>query len=569
MHQKVDVGLMLVQKGLVSEDDLRRAREIEKEDGSLVTASLVKLGSISESQLLTFLAEAYETAAVNLDDLDLDPGLARLIPAEVASKFQVVPIGRAGRVLEVAMANPANFFAIDDIKFITGYEVRVRVATEGQIKATLDQLYDSTETMQDVLDSIEEDVEVVEVSEEDGDDGDTEEAPVVKFVNTLIAEAVRRGASDIHIEPFERKLRVRFRIDGSLYEMMSPPLKMKQAITSRLKIMAELDIAERRVPQDGRIKIRLSKKTIDLRVSTLPTIFGEKIVMRILDKSNLALDLTKLGFEQGALDNFIRAVESPYGMVLVTGPTGSGKTTTLYSAMSRINTVDTNIMTAEDPVEYNIDGINQVNVHNQVGLTFAASLKAFLRQDPNIVMVGEIRDKETGAIAIKAALTGHLVLSTLHTNDAPSTINRIVDMGIENFLVATSTNLVLAQRLVRRLCEKCKEPTTLSAETLKELEMRSESTKDATFFAPKGCYDCNNTGYRGRQGIYEVMPISPSIRDLILEHRPTSEIKVQAVKDGMLTLRMDALEKLKRGVTSVAEVLKESAADKLEELESA
>lgn len=555
-----------MQGGLISEEDLRRAREIEKEDGTLVTVSLIKLGAVSQAKLLAFLSEVYETPGVDLDDTEIDTNLARLLPPEVASKFQVVPIRRNGRLLEVAMSNPANFFAIDDIKFITGHEVRVRVATEGQIRATLDKLYDSTETMQTVLEGIEEDVEVVEVSDDD-DSGpsSTEEAPVVKFVNSLIAEAVRRGASDIHIEPFEKKLRVRFRIDGSLYEMMSPPVKMRSAITSRLKIMAELDIAERRIPQDGRIKIRLAKKTIDLRVSTLPTIFGEKIVMRILDKSNLALDLTKLGFERNALDAFIRAIEAPYGMVLVTGPTGSGKTTTLYSALSRINTTDTNIMTAEDPVEYNLEGINQVNVNNAVGLTFAAALKAFLRQDPNIVMVGEVRDKETGAIAIKAALTGHLVLSTLHTNDAPSTINRMVDMGIENFLIATSTNLVLAQRLVRRLCEKCKRPIELAPETLAELELTPDRLEGATVFGPKGCYDCNNTGYRGRQGIYEVMPISPGIRDLILEHRSTSDLKLRAVREGMLTLRMDANQKLLRGITSVAEVLKESAPDKLDQ----
>lgn len=564
MQQKVDVGLKLVQAGLINEEDLRRAREVEKDDGSLVTVTLIKLGAITQGQLLTFLSEVYETPGVDLDEVEVDQSVSKLLPPEVASKFQVVPIRRTGRHLEVAMSNPANFFAIDDIKFITGHEVRVRVATEGQIKATLDKLYDSTETMQDVLEGIEEDLEVVEVTEEESDSSSTEEAPVVKFVNSLIAEAVRRGASDIHIEPFEKKLRVRFRIDGTLYEMMSPPVKMRSAITSRLKIMAELDIAERRVPQDGRIKIRLAKKTIDLRVSTLPTIFGEKIVMRILDKSNLALDLTKLGFEQTALDGFIRAIESPYGMVLVTGPTGSGKTTTLYSALSRINTMDTNIMTAEDPVEYNLEGINQVNVNNQVGLNFAAALKAFLRQDPNIVMVGEIRDKDTGAIAIKAALTGHLVLSTLHTNDAPSTINRMVDMGIEPFLVASSTNLILAQRLVRRLCQKCKEPIELSPETLHELELKPERLEGHTVYGPKGCYECNNTGYKGRQGIYEVMPLSPGIKELVLEHRPTSEIKVRAVKDGMLTLRMDALEKFLKGITSVAEVMKESAPDKLD-----
>ena len=560
---KIDVGLKLVQANLIDEDQLRRAREIEKAEGAILTSTLVKLGVITEERLLQFLSELYETPAMNLQDRELEPMVAKLLPAEVASKFQVVPIGRTGRVLRVAMANPANFFAIDDIKFITGCEVSVYVATEGQIKAAIDSLYDSTETMQDVINSIQDEVEVIEQADEDYESGGAEEAPVVKFVNTLIAEAVRRGASDIHIEPYEKKLRVRFRIDGVLYEMMSPPIKMKAAIISRIKIMAELDIAEKRLPQDGRIKIRLTKKTIDLRVSTLPTIFGEKVVMRILDKSNLALDLTKLGFDKGALGRFIKAIESPYGMVLVTGPTGSGKTTTLYSALSRINVPETNIMTAEDPVEYNIDGINQVNVNDAIDLTFAAALRAFLRQDPNVVMVGEIRDKETASIAINAALTGHLVLSTLHTNDAPATLNRLVDMGVEAFLVASSVNVILAQRLVRRLCEKCKEPIELPEETLLELELSPEAARGGRIHTGKGCYECNGTGYRGRQGIYEVMMISPSVRDLILNHRPTSEIKVQAVKEGMLTLRMDALEKLKLGITSVEEVLKESAPDKL------
>lgn len=560
---KIDVGLKLVQANLIDEDQLRRAREIEKAEGAILTATLVKLGVISEERLLQFLSELYETPAINLQDHELDPMVAKLLPGEVASKFQVVPVGRTGRVLRVAMANPANFFAIDDIKFITGCEVSVFVATEGQIKSAIDSIYDSSETMQDVINSIQDEVEVIEQTNEDYEAGAAEEAPVVKFVNTLIAEAVRRGASDIHIEPYERKLRVRFRIDGVLYEMMSPPIKMKAAIISRIKIMAELDIAEKRVPQDGRIKIRLTKKTIDLRVSTLPTIFGEKVVMRILDKSNLALDLTKLGFDPRSLSRLIKAIEAPYGMVLVTGPTGSGKTTTLYSALSRINVPETNIMTAEDPVEYNIDGINQVNVNDAIDLTFAAALRAFLRQDPNIVMVGEIRDKETASIAIKAALTGHLVLSTLHTNDAPATLNRLVDMGVEAFLVASSVNLILAQRLVRRLCEKCKEPIELPEETLTELELSVEMAKGAKIHSHKGCYECNGTGYRGRQGIYEVMQITPSVRDLILNHRPTSEIKMQAVKEGMLTLRMDALSKLTQGSTSVEEVLKESAPDKL------
>ncbi len=563
---KVDVGLKLLQANLVSEDDLKRAHKIGKEEGGSLSTTLVKLGVLTEDRLLAFLSELYETPSVNLDRVEIDPAAVRMVPAEVASKFQVVPISRAGRVLRVAMANPANFFAVDDIKFITGHEVEALVSTESQIKRAIDKYYDQAESIADVMKGMEADeVEVVEVSDdEDGAGGGADQAPVVKFVNSLISEAVRRGASDIHIEPYEKKLRVRFRIDGTLYEMPAPPFRLKAAIISRLKIMAELDIAEKRVPQDGRIKIRVQKRTIDLRVSALPTIFGEKIVLRILDKGNLALDLAKLGFEARALEHFFKAISSPFGMVLVTGPTGSGKTTTLYSALSKINVSGTNIMTAEDPVEYNLDGINQVNVNDAVNLTFAAALKSFLRQDPNIIMVGEIRDGETASIAVKAALTGHLVLSTVHTNDAPSTLNRLMDMGIEPFLVASSTVLIMAQRLIRRVCGKCKEQIVLPPEVLQELQLSPESAASGTFLKGKGCYDCNNTGYRGRAGIYEVMPISNRIRDMILERRPSSEIKKQAIREGMLTLRMDGLEKLKKGITTAEEVLKESSADDLD-----
>ncbi len=568
---KVDVGQKLVQAHLITEEDLRRAHQIEKTEGGALSATLVKLGVLSEDRLLQFLSELYETPGVDLDHAEIDPAAVRMVSADVATRFQVIPYARTGRTLRVAMANPANFFAIDDIKFVTSHEVEVAVATEGMIKRAIDRLYDQAESMADVMKSMEgDDLELVETSEEDaevGAVGAVDQAPVVKFVNTLITEAVRRGASDIHIEPYEKKLRVRFRVDGVLQEIPAPPAKLKAAILSRLKIMAELDIAERRVPQDGRIKIRVLKRTIDLRVSTLPTIFGEKIVLRILDKGNLALDLTKLGFEAQALQNLMRAIESPYGMVLVTGPTGSGKTTTLYSALSRINVPGTNIMTAEDPVEYNLDGINQVNVNETVGLTFAAALRAFLRQDPNIVMVGEIRDGETASIAVKAALTGHLVLSTVHTNDAPSTLNRLVDMGIEPFLVASSVNLILAQRLVRRVCARCRERVVLPPEALRELELEADEAGEVV--RGKGCYECGNTGYRGRAGIYEVMPISPAIRDMILARRATSEIKAQAVREGMLTLRMDALQKLRRGITSAEEVLKESARDKFDEQEGA
>ena len=549
----------LIESSLISQDQLELALTEQGQSGGSLGYNLVKTGAISEKAFSEFLSQQYQVPAVDLDDLEAEEHSVELIPSEVATKFQVVPISREGRVLTLAMANPDNIFAIDDIKFITGLEVRPVVATETAIKRAIDRFYDSADSLAEVMRDIEEDdFEVVEDMDEDLAlaEAQSEDAPVVKLVNSLISDAVNKGASDIHIEPFERSMRVRFRIDGQLHEMMSPPIKMRGAITSRIKIMAELDIAEKRVPQDGRIKIRIGSKKIDLRVSSLPTIFGEKIVMRILDKSNLEIDLTKLGFQVEALEKFLKAIESPYGMVIVTGPTGSGKTTTLYSALHKINLPHHNIMTAEDPVEYNLEGINQVNVHEEIGLTFASSLKAFLRQDPNIIMVGEIRDLETGSIAVKAALTGHLVLSTLHTNDAASTINRMIDMGVEPFLVASSTNLIQAQRLIRRLCENCKEKDQIHPEVLRELNIPDETPFE--IFEPVGCPKCSNTGYKGRTGLYEVMPISPEIRDMILNRCSSTEINEQAVKEGMLTLRADGVEKLKTGVTSVEEVLRET-----------
>ncbi len=561
MHDSV--ALRLVEEKLVSQDTLDKANKQKKEAGGSLTSALVKIGAITEDDLTKFISELYNVPVINLSSIEVDRSVIKLIPSDVASKFQVIPVERTGRKLTVAMVNPSNIFAIDDIKFLTGLEVQPLIASESEIRKAIDRYYDQADSLAKVMKSMEEEVEIVEEQPEEEAGGAVEEAdqaPVVKLVNSLIADAVRKRASDIHIEPYEKCLRVRFRIDGVLYEMMAPPFRMKASITSRLKIMAELDIAERRVPQDGRIKLRTLGKTIDLRVSTLPTIFGEKVVMRILDRSSLNIDLTTLGFEQSALDNFLRAVQSPYGMVLVTGPTGSGKTTTLYSALAKINTAEVNIMTAEDPVEYNIEGINQVQVHEEIGLTFSASLKAFLRQDPNIVMVGEIRDLETGSIATKAALTGHLVLSTLHTNDAPSTINRMIDMGIEPFLVASSTNLILAQRLLRRICSHCKEEVKLHPEILRELGLTDEDCNNNVFYEGKGCIECNNTGYKGRQGAFEVMPVTPAIRDLILDRAPTSVILTQARTDGMLTLREDALMKLKKGLTTAEEVLKETAA---------
>jgi len=556
------VALRLVEEKLISKEVLDKASKHKKDGGGSLAQNLIKLGAITEESLTKFLSELYNVPIINLSAIEIDKNVIKLIPGDVASKFQVIPVERRGRKLTVAMDNPSNIFAIDDIKFLTGYEVQPVIASESEIKRAIDRYYDQADSLAKVMKSMEEEVEIVEEQPEEESPvlDELDQAPVVKLVNSLIADAVRKRASDIHIEPYEKLLRVRFRIDGVLYEMMAPPFRMKAAIISRLKIMAELDIAERRVPQDGRIKLRTLGKTIDLRVSTLPTIFGEKVVMRILDKSNLNIDLMTLGFEEKALRDFLRAIECPYGMVLVTGPTGSGKTTTLYSALSKINTAEVNIMTAEDPVEYNIEGINQVHIHEEIGLTFAAALRAFLRQDPNIVMVGEIRDLETGSIATKAALTGHLVLSTLHTNDAPSTINRMIDMGLEPFLVASSTNVILAQRLVRRICANCKTDVKLHPEILRELGLNEDDTKDVVFKEGKGCIECNNTGYRGRQGVFEVMPITPAIRDLILDRAPTSEILSQSRKEGMLTLRQDALMKLKKGITSAEEVLKETAA---------
>jgi type IV pilus assembly protein PilB len=555
------IAQKLLESSLISQDQLAKALESQQTGGGSLSYNLVKTGAISEMAFAEFMGQVYNVPAVDLEATSVDNTAVDLIPAEVATKFQVVPIKREGRILTVAMANPDNIFAIDDIKFITGFDVRPVVATESAIKKAIDRLYDSADSLATIMGEIEDDFEIVEDDEEELglEEAQSADAPVVKLVNSLISDAVAKSASDIHVEPYEKQVRVRYRIDGMLHEMMSPPFKMKAAMISRLKIMAELDIAEKRVPQDGRIKIRMHNKSIDLRVSTLPTIFGEKLVMRILDQSNLQIDLAKLGFHPEALAKFLDAIENPYGMVLVTGPTGSGKSTTLYSALNRINRPHTNIMTAEDPVEYNLHGINQVMVQEEIGLTFAAALRAFLRQDPNIVMVGEIRDLETASIATKAALTGHLVLSTLHTNDAPSSISRLTDMGIEPFLVSSSVLMIIAQRLVRRLCEKCKQPQKMHAEALKELGIQ-ENPDELNLFEPKGCPACNDTGYKGRVGLYEVMDIGTRVRELIIERASVADLKKQAVQDGMMTLRDDGLWKYKQGWTSLEEVLRETAA---------
>jgi len=562
------IGKLLLDAGLVEAEAVTQAEQmVESQKSGTVATHLLAMGAISDADYTTFLAKHYNVKSIDLNDVDIPTDLIQLVPADVASRFQIMPVSREGRRLTIATSNPTDIFILDDLKFITGCEIRAMVASEAAVKKAIDKYYDNADSLRDVIAGIEDELEIVEEVDPDeesniGLDG-AEEAPVVKFVNTLLADAVKRGASDIHIEPYEKTLRVRFRIDGKLYEMMSPPYRLRQAIISRLKIMSDLDIAERRRPQDGRIKIRLLGRTIDLRVSTCPVIFGEKIVMRILDKSNLALDLGKLGFQQKPLDDFLDAIAKPFGIVLVTGPTGSGKTTTLYSALSKINTPDTNIMTAEDPVEYNLDGINQVNVNDEVGLSFAAALKSFLRQDPNIIMVGEIRDFETGSIAVKAALTGHLVLSTIHTNDAPSTLNRMVDMGLEPFLVGSATNLILAQRLVRRICKKCSEPFELEPEVWKSLGYDPKKVKDANIRRGAGCFECNNTGYKGRLGLYEVMRITPGLRELILKRANATELKKQAIEDGLITLRADGVAKMFEGHTTAEEVLKETMKDEV------
>jgi len=526
---------------------------------------LVKLGFVPELEITKVLARQYRMPAVDLSRFEVDPKILKLVPGDVAAKSVVLPLKREGRTLTVAMADPSDLGLLEDLKFITRFDLFPVIAGEYTLRGLIEKHYQTNnqqelETILKDMEAAGEDLEVVEEHEEETvTQAQIEDAPVVKLINGLLIEAVKRGASDIHIEPFEHEIRVRYRIDGALLEIMRPPLRMKAALTSRIKILSQLNIAERRVPQDGRLKLKMGNRVIDFRVSTLPVLYGEKIVLRILDKGNLTLDLTKFGFEVKAEKDLMRAILNPYGMVLVTGPTGSGKTTTLYSALSRVNTPEVNIMTAEDPVEYNLMGINQVLVRTEIGLTFAAALKAFLRQDPNIIMIGEIRDLETGGIAIKAALTGHLVLSTLHTNDAASTITRMIDMGIEAFNVASAVNLVVAQRLVRRICKECKTSHTYTDEQLASLGTELEKLRAIPFMKGTGCDVCSGTGYKGRAGLYEVMAMSPELRRMILRGASVSEMQEQAVAEGMLTLRMDGMKKIERGITTLEEVVKETA----------
>jgi len=561
------LGDLLVSKGLLTSRQLEDALQEQKISGNKLGTSLVKLGYISEKNLVSFLSRHYGVPAIDLSEVQIDPEAIKMIPPDVVFKYQVIPIKRVGSTLRVAMGDPSNILAIDDIKFLTSCHVEVFVSTESTIKSAVEKFYDSSSSLAEIMGSMDtaenmellEDTEEVDIRELQQA---SEDAPVVKLVNLILNEAIKRRASDIHMEPYERVFRVRFRIDGVLQEFMKPPMKLKNAIISRVKIMAKLDIAERRLPQDGRIKMKFGKdKEMDFRVSVLPTLFGEKVVMRLLDKSNLQLDMTKLGFEESPLKEFKEAIHKPFGMVLVTGPTGSGKTTTLYSALSELNQITENISTAEDPVEFNLMGINQVQTHEEIGLTFASCLRSFLRQDPDIIMVGEIRDFETAEIGIKAALTGHLVLSTLHTNDAPSTINRLLNMGIEPFLVASSVNLVVAQRLARRNCESCKAPVEISSQMLRTLGVPEEAISNFTCFKGKGCPECSNTGFKGRVALYEVLPIKEEIRELILQGASASEIKREAMRVGMKTLRQAALTKLQEGVTTVEEVMKTTVED--------
>jgi type IV pilus assembly protein PilB len=583
----VRIGELLLKEKRITPEQLQEALNYQKANGGKLGFNLVKLGHVKDEEITALLSKQYGVPSINLSQFEIDPAVIKLIPSETAQKYQIIPLSRAGATLTIAMTDPTNVFAMDDIKFMTGYNVEPVVASETAVMDSIARYYalgkaamasaggggGGSSALELATRSIEEmtaggagdEVEVLDDLEEISAEmleKQGGEAPVIKLVNVVLMSAIQKGASDIHVEPYEKEFRVRYRIDGILYNIMSPPMRMRDAITSRIKIMAKLDIAEKRLPQDGRIKIRFSdnghSKDIDFRVSCLPTLFGEKIVMRLLDKDKLMLDMTKLGFEQESLTKFEAAIQKPWGMVLVTGPTGSGKTNTLYSSIARINTSETNIMTAEDPVEFNLPGINQVQVRENIGLNFAAALRSFLRQDPNIILVGEIRDFETAEIAVKAALTGHLVLSTLHTNDAPSTINRLMNMGIEPFLVASSVNLICAQRLVRRICTNCKAQHPLPAQALMQAGFSAEDAKNVVPMKGSGCEKCNNTGYKGRVGLYEVMDITDELRELVLVGASGLELRRKAVEEGMLTLRQSGLRKVKEGFTTIEEVARET-----------
>ena len=608
----VKLGEILVRENLVTPQQLREALDYQRTSGGRLGNNLVKLGIISDDVITAVLSRQYGVPSINLDLFHIEDSVIKLISQEVALKYTVLPISKVGATLTLAMADPTNVFAMDDIKFMTGFNVDPVIASEVSIQMSVGKYYGGSNQI-DIFDAAvfetdkagskigknsngkngakkgpaglsdtdldvslgnfefenpdESNAEFELVQENDEIDLATlarasEDAPVVRLVNILMVDSLRRGASDIHVEPYEKDFRIRFRIDGVLYDVMHPPMKIRDPLISRLKIMAKLDISEKRLPQDGRIKIKVKiderSRELDFRVSTLPTLFGEKVVLRLLDKDKLMLDMTKLGFEAESLVKFQKAIANPYGMVLVTGPTGSGKTNTLYSALQTLNTTETNIMTAEDPVEFNLQGINQVQMKEQIGLNFAAALRSFLRQDPNIILVGEIRDFETAEIAIKAALTGHLVLSTLHTNDAPSTISRLVNMGIEPFLVATSVNIIQAQRLIRRICSACKEETHYPVEGLIEVGFSAEEAPTIKTYKGRGCEICLNTGYKGRVGLYEVMEVTDELRELIIIGASAIELRRKAIELGMITLRGSGMYKLREGITTVEEVVKET-----------
>jgi len=566
------LGDVLVKSGKITAQQLQQGLAHQKEKGGRIGSALVKLGVLSEKELVEFLSQHFGVPAIDLSRVEIDESVIKIIPADVARKYTILPVAKVGAKITLAMIDPTNVFAMDDIKFMTGYNVDPVVSSETALRTSIDKYYGSTHAIE--LKKVMEDLtepatdSSLEVLEEEQDidldtlEKESEEAPVVRLVNIILTDAIKRGASDIHIEPYEKDYRVRYRIDGVLYEMMHPPLRLREAITSRVKILSKLDIAEKRLPQDGRIKIKTKIqeriKDLDYRVSVLPTIFGEKIVLRLLDKDNLMLDMTRLGFEADSLRRFEQAILKPYGMVLVTGPTGSGKTNTLYSALQRINTPEVNIITAEDPVEFNLPGINQVQMKEQIGLNFAAALRSFLRQDPNIILVGEIRDFETAEVAIKAAMTGHLVLSTLHTNDAPSSINRLMNMGIEPFLVATSVHMIVAQRLVRRVCSACKEPVEAPVGALINAGFTEREAKTVKLFKGRGCERCSSTGYKGRVGLYEVMEVGDEVRELILSGASAVELRNKAIETGMVSLRGSGLQKIRDGVTTIEEVVRET-----------
>ena len=595
----VRIGELLLKEKRITADQLQEALAYQRQNGGKLGANLVKLGFVTDDEITSLLSKQYGVPSIALSQFEIDPSVIKLVPAETARKYQIIPLSRNGATLTIAMTDPTNVFAMDDVKFMTGYSVEPVVASETAVLATIERYYIAgapTEKEKKVslsssgggigiapsaggesalemasramleMPSLDADeVEVLEDVEEINVEmlaRQGEEAPVIKLVNVVLMSAIAKGASDIHIEPYEKEYRIRYRLDGILYNVMAPPLKMRDAITSRVKIMAKLDIAEKRLPQDGRIKLRFSDegemKEIDFRVSVLPTLFGEKIVMRLLDRGKLMLDMTRLGFDSASLAKLETQIQKPWGMVLVTGPTGSGKTNTLYSSISRLNTAETNIMTAEDPVEFNMVGVNQVQVRETIGLNFAAALRSFLRQDPNIILVGEIRDFETAEIAVKAALTGHLVLSTLHTNDAPSTINRLMNMGIEPFLVASSLNLVCAQRLVRNVCSNCKVDDPVPPPALEQVGFSSADARAITPVKGTGCDKCNKTGYKGRVGLFEVMEITDELRELILVGASALELRRKAIEEGMVTLRGSGLMKIREGVTTIEEVLRET-----------